>query len=161
MGAYIDRLFEPDELEGKTPEELWYRGDSWYKNTPKELWTQGARRLFNHAEAEGIIQWLDIADCYVKGKGVSKTNLAYFCKRASKHLRLSKGSHTNWKPFERVFGNNGASFKSCLCIADARDKKGLGLYKKRIDEFFDGHEELLKGEEEKWQKGLISPSGRQ
>lgn len=43
------------------------------------------------------------SDTYAEPSPITKGQLAYFCKLASKCLHLNKGAHTNWRPFEDMF----------------------------------------------------------
>jgi len=79
-------------------------GDTWHAIMPKLLWTPEARRLFSRAAEAGLIVYIDEATCYCKGEGITKAQLAYWCKRACTYLGLDRGGTTNWKPFEAVFG---------------------------------------------------------
>ena len=86
-------------------------GDIWHYYMPREFWTPEARRLFDAAEEFGIIVWPKdprgeyAAEHYEKGENMTKAQLAYWCKRASTWLGLDRGSTTNWRPFEKAFGD--------------------------------------------------------
>ena len=110
----------------------------WYiENTPREFWTPEAFTLFNAARKVGII-YFDSAttDRWLQRKRIGKAGLAYFCMRASKYLHLNNGSHTNWKPFEKMFNSQPPAAPLRLCLHLLDESAGQEAVKERIDKFF-------------------------
>ena len=106
--------------------------------TPREFWTPEAFTLFNAARKAGII-YFDSAttDRWLQRERIGKAGLAYFCKRASKYLRLNKGSHTNWKPLEKMFNSTPPAAPLRLSLHLLDESAGQEAVKERIDKFFD------------------------
>lgn len=111
----------------------------WYVEiTPAEFWTRGAFDLFQAAEQAGLIRFdSDYSFSWTAGANMSKAALAYFCKRASRQLRLNRGSHTNWQPFEIMFNPQGNPLRLNL---HTLDYSGQEIKKDQIDRFFDSYE---------------------
>lgn len=82
-------------------------GDPWHAEMPRLFWTPEARRLFRAATDAGILVYVWQAGKFVPGEGITKAQLAYWCKRASTFLGLDRGGTTSWKPFERCFNDSG------------------------------------------------------
>lgn len=78
-------------------------GDRWHSYMPREFWTAEARKLFKASKDAGLI-WLDDNDRWQPCEGITKAQLAYWCKKASSYLGIDRGSLTNRKAFEKVFG---------------------------------------------------------
>ena len=121
-------------------------GDLWHLYMPRAFWTTEARQLFKAATAAGIIRWIDEAETYTAGEGITQGQLAYWCKRASTYLGLDKATSTNWKPFEKVFGTPAnelwgtkASLPLRIKYLDLEKVKweGTDQYKAIIEEFFE------------------------
>ena len=99
-------------------------GDRWHIEMPRLFHTARARRLFKAAEEAGILEYIGEAGVYDRAKGISKAQLAYWCKKASTYLGLDKGSarleaeidapRTNWEPFEDALNPCGAPLRSTL-----------------------------------------------
>ena len=131
----------------------------WYvRNTPSEFWTREALTLFQAAEQAGIIFFDgEYSETWCRGLGlplqelkerrnkdiynpdyerpIIHGQLAYFCLRASKRLHLNKGSHTNWRPFERMFHYRAKTLRSYLHNLEERSQQGR-LEDRLIDTFF-------------------------
>ena len=105
--------------------------------TPREFWTPEAFALFNAAKRAGLIffDW-ELSDRWKPREKIGKAGLAYFCKRASKYLRLNNGSHTNWKPFEKMFNSQPPAAPLRLCLHLLDESAGQEAVKERIDKFF-------------------------
>ena len=123
--------------------------------TPEAFWTREAFNLFQQAQAEGIITCVWELDTWGRGPGkrledlradlnsdkyippapITKGQLAYFCKRACRRLHLNQGAHTNWRPFEQMFGFAPGTMRRYLHNLDERYGK---LEDPAIDKFFDG-----------------------
>ena len=132
----------------------------WYvRNTPRVFWTWEALALFRAAEQAGIIFFEgEYSDTWCRGLGIPLQELkelrnndtynpdyerpiihgqlAYFCQRASKRLHLNNGAHTNWGPFERMFGYKPKSLRGYLHNLVERSPQGR-LEDRLIDTFFD------------------------
>lgn len=80
----------------------------WQNFMPREFWTPEARMLFWKAIEAGFIGWYPELDILEAGRGITKGQLAYWCKRASTYLGLDRGKTTSWKPFEVYFNGPGA-----------------------------------------------------
>ena len=78
-------------------------GDPWHAEMPRIFWTPEARRLFSAATAAGILKYEFVTGKFRPGNGITKAQLAYWCKRASTFLGLDRGGTTSWKPFEDYF----------------------------------------------------------
>lgn len=143
----------PQQIEFEGPIEIapgkWASdtGDSWHAEMPRAFWTAKARALFKAAEAAGIVAYCWQAGTYGKGEGITKAQLAYWCKKASTYLGIDRGGTTNWRPFEAVFGNPTsnpagkastplkATFKNIEYTAQLADK-AKKEYLAPIDQFF-------------------------
>ena len=127
------------------------------RTTHPELWTWEAFNLFQEAQAAGIIcfegaftdTWrpgpgkpleslqADLnSDSYTPPSPITKGQLAYFCKRASKRLHLNKGCHTNWAPFEFTFDYKPKTMRRYLHNVEERGQ-ATRLEDPYIDAFFD------------------------
>lgn len=120
-------------------------GDSWHSLMPHELWTAEARQLFQAAEDAGLI----MANPYGCGtasywpcEGITKAQLAYWCKKASTCLRLDKGTmqmtdngRTNWKVFDKVFTDKDQT-PLRLCLHNIDEARNPEMLTAVIDQFF-------------------------
>ncbi len=124
--------------------------------TPETFWTQEAFNLFQEAKAAGIIEIVWELDTWGRGPGkrpdklladlnsdkyipptpITKGQLAYFCKRACWRLHLNQGAHTNWWPFEQMFGFAPGTMRRYLHNVEERSASGK-LEDPYIDAFFD------------------------
>ena len=126
--------------------------------TPADFWTPEAFALFQAASRAGIIAFDDLADRWSRGLGrplqelkelrntdtynpayerpIIHGQLAYFCQRASKRLHLNNGAHTNWGPFEKMFGYKPKALRGYLHNRVERSPQGR-LEDRLIDTFFD------------------------
>lgn len=138
--------------------------ESYLLITPSAFWTPEAFNLFREAHAAGIIECVWELDTWGRGPGkplealradlnsdqyaapsqITKGQLAYFCKRASLRLHLNNGAHTNWRPFEQMFGFAPGTMRRYLHNVEERDREPemttKGQYKLKdpyIDAFFD------------------------
>ncbi len=129
-------------------------GDRWHIEMPRLFHSARARRLFKAAEDAGLLVYISEAGVYGKGEGITKAQLAYWCKKASTYLGLDKGSarrggkmdapRTNWKPFEDALNPCGPPLRSTLHNIDfvATDPSGSReKYLEPIDDFFKKLEE--------------------
>ena len=125
----------------------------WYTEiTPPDLWTREAFELIQAARLAGLIGFdSKYSWRWTTGENIPKAALAYFCKRASKQLRLNRGSHTYWQPFEIMFNSGLADptdpifCHACnplrLCLHNLEESAGQEAIKERIDRFFDSYEQ--------------------
>lgn len=137
----------------------------WYtRNTPAEFWTREAFALFESARQAGIIffDW-EYSETWCRGLGkpqrdlnelrntdtynpeferpITQGQLSYFCRRASKRLHLNNGAHTNWGPFERMFGYKPKTLRRYLHNVEERSQRGA-LEDALIDKFFNEYKPL-------------------
>lgn len=114
-------------------------GDLWHAEMPRAFWTAEARQLFRSATDAGIVQYIWEAGTYSRGPGITKAQLAYWCKKASTYLGIDRGNTTNWKPFEQVFGGPGCNpLKATLhnITDDLTGSHSTEDYTAAIDNFF-------------------------
>jgi hypothetical protein len=83
----------------------------WRRFAPPSLSTDKARRLFEKAIRAGLIYYDEEFEIVLPADGITKAQLAYWCKKASTYLGLDKGRmqqtdkrRTGWAPFEALFG---------------------------------------------------------
>ena len=136
-------LFFAARLEGVP---VWF-----IRATPSDLWTAGAFYLFDAAQKAGIISYNEIEHEWTAGTGapikITKGRLAYFCKRASRALNLNNGAHTNWLPFEIVFGYEYQTMRLYLHNVE-ESSKSKRLEDPFIDAFFEALEKALNPEQQ-------------
>jgi len=130
------------EFEGEFVDENGHlhadTGDCWHRDMPRELWTPEARQVFFAAVEAGLLEFHPYEDYYIAGEGVTKPQLAYWCKCASTHLHLDKGEkRTNWKVFEAVFNPSKTETPMRLCLHDIDEAKAPEMQTAVIDTFFD------------------------
>lgn len=113
----------------------------WYvENTPAKFWTLSAFNLFAAALEANIIAFDSVGFWWIPGENVSKAGLAFFCKKASKFLRLSRGAHTSWKPFEIMFNPDSATpLKVYLQSLEGNLSQSPII--DRIEAFFNGYKQ--------------------
>lgn len=117
-------------------------GDIWHRDMPQQLWIAEARALFQAAKEAGLIQPHPYTEGWTTGEGMTKPQLAYWCKKASTYLHLDYGEmqktgkgRTNWKVFDQAFICH-KPLKGCLHdIAEATNPE---QYTAVIDQFFSG-----------------------
>lgn len=126
------------------PQHLEHTGSSWEAETPAILHTAQARELFGAAISAGILREVWASDgngliAYVgldRGPGMTRAQLAYWCKLASSYLGIDRGGTTNWKPFETLFGKGlKGTLHDIGYTAQAADG-ARQEYTRPIDKFF-------------------------
>ena len=106
MKTHIDYTYFSAPLRANTKQKQLFA-----KHTPEAFHTQGAWALRLCAQISCFIEW------GVKDQGAwfglrpsptgplkTQTHLAFWCACASRFLGLDRGSTTNWRPFELLFG---------------------------------------------------------
>lgn len=86
-------------------------GYEFVRDLPAELCLYKAQDLFFLAQEDGFFYWdpddTTLATPWQPRPGITRGQIAYWCKKASEHLGLNKGQSTNWPIFEKVFGYPG------------------------------------------------------
>lgn len=82
-------------------------GYEFVRDLPPELLLYKAQDLFLAAMEYGFFYWdsEDTAEPWKPLPGITRGQIAYWCKKASTYLGLDKRQSTNWALFERVFGH--------------------------------------------------------
>lgn len=118
-------------------------GDPWHAYAPRIFWTEKARHLFRAALDAGILEPSE-GDLYLqRAEGITKAQLAYWCKRASTYLGLDKGRmqesnqpRTCWPPFDQFFGTTpSAPLRAAL--HNIEESTAPEEYTAEIDAFFE------------------------
>ena len=105
---------KPQILEALKMDENGVLLDPWQRVAPRIFHTAEARHLFAEAEKAGIILYYPELEIYGCGPGITKGQLAYWCKKASAYLGIDRGGNTNWKPFAVVFHYPGKPLRNDL-----------------------------------------------
>lgn len=155
-----------------TQNEMIYPGnpetDFFYYHTPEEFHNLRAFRLFEAAERAGLLCWAVTNQAAVdfgedpefallpdpSGPLKTQTHLAYWSAKASFYLGLDRGTTTNWKPFEELFGKDSKTFSRAAGpldldrLPDTNEPTSNSNYATAVNDFFSNLENAQNDEQQ-------------